>query len=65
MSLTETIAAMRELRAMGARRIRIGDVEAEFSAPSMPVEPREQESPDVAAERERREYDAILFHSVD
>jgi hypothetical protein len=67
----EVLELARELRALGVRRVRVGDVELEwgpgrvilppaFEAPEVP------ETPDQRLEREMREqaeFEADLFHS--
>lgn len=64
MTITETLDAIKTLRAMGARRVRVGEVEVEFPAPVL-VEPQEQPlPPEVLAERERADYERTLFHSA-
>jgi hypothetical protein len=63
-TLPETIDAIEKLRAMGARRVRVGDVEAEWSsAPaSEAVRPEQvRESPERAQARRREEDENVLF----
>jgi hypothetical protein len=54
-TLPETIDAIEKLRAMGARRVRVGDVEAEWS--SAPA----SEAVRPAQARRREEDENVLF----
>jgi hypothetical protein len=65
----DAIDAIMQLRASGALRVRVGDIEAEWSsAPTAAHEsPRPEEpteSPEQRAERERREYEETLNWST-
>jgi hypothetical protein len=61
---SEALDIVRQLRAMGARRVCVGGIEAEWpGAPAvLAVEPDEVPA-DVAQRRDAEEYERTLFHS--
>lgn len=63
MTLTETLSLIETLRAQGATRVRIGDVEVEFPAARPMSEPREEPrmSPEAMQLRAREREEALLF----
>lgn len=50
MTPSAAMKLVRELRAMGATRVRVGDVEAEFGPAMMPLEPVPPRHPEDFAE---------------
>lgn len=60
----ETIDAIKALRAMGARRVRIGDVEVEWSAPPSPTSAAAPRIKPEELERIRREDDDKLIYAA-
>lgn len=65
----QTMKLVEQLRSMGARRVVVGDVEAEFApaspaSPTLPPRPPETDAQRRArVAREQEEADAVLFHS--
>jgi len=63
--LSETVEAIKQLRALGATRVRIGNVSADFSGAEIAPVPSEPELTPEEAERARKaEYEADLFRSA-
>lgn len=66
MSYSEAVDVIERLRALGARRVRVGDVEAEWATGFVPVESSRPEAPtppEQIAASESRERDEVLFWS--
>lgn len=64
MTPAETIDLIDALRAKGATRIKVGDVEVEFAAAPRVAPPAvkpERLSPEAQQAREREQQDALLF----
>lgn len=60
------LAAVRELRALGAVRVRVGDVEVEFDRPE-PALPERLDFPaheHLSPERAEAEFERIAYHSA-
>lgn len=63
--LTDTIEAIKQLRALGATRVRIGHVSADFGGAEPTPAPAEPELTPEELERKRKaEYEADLFRSA-
>jgi hypothetical protein len=59
---TEIVELIDAMRLKGARRVRVGDVEVEWSAaPAAPREPAERRRPEEVARLAREHEDALLF----
>lgn len=64
MTSAETLKLIDDLRARGAVRVRVGDVEVEFAGAPRTAEPAvesERLSPEQRQQREREQQDALLF----
>lgn len=59
--LNEQVDAIRALRALGAVRVRVGDMEATFAAPDLVAV---EETPEERQKRVAAERESLLFHSA-
>lgn len=65
--LSETVEAIKQLRALGATRVRIGHVSADFGgaeAVPLAVMPEPELTPEEAERKRKAEYEADLFRSA-
>jgi hypothetical protein len=65
LSLPDTLQAIRDLRAMGARRVRVGDVEAEWLGAPVVLDVGDAVPPDVAEVQAEADYERTLFWSAE
>jgi hypothetical protein len=64
-TVDETIEAIERLRAMGAQRVRVADIEVDFGAVPKPVavaaEPAPRVTPEEAQRRAREDDEKVIF----
>lgn len=60
------LAAITDLRALGAVRVRIGDVEVEFDSPepTLPARPEYPSFEPLSSEQAEAEFEKIAYHSA-